>query len=81
MGVFFVTRRHWRRIATSSSDADSVDYALQLFVELFESLGPTGNGEGTSNGQQENGEGSILLTQPIEHYLDHSSTIYGEKET
>ncbi|KAL2225363.1 UNVERIFIED_CONTAM: putative mitochondrial protein [Sesamum indicum] len=81
VGVFFVTRRQWRRIPTFSSDAVSVDYALRLFGGLFESLGPTGNGQGTSNGQRKNVEGSILLMQPIEHYLDHSSTIYGEKET
>ncbi|KAL2225019.1 UNVERIFIED_CONTAM: putative mitochondrial protein [Sesamum indicum] len=81
VGVFFVTRRQWRHIPTFSSDAVSVDYALRLFGGLFGSLGPTGNGQGTSNGQRKNGEGSILLMQPIEHYLDHSSTIYGEKET
>ncbi|KAL2247912.1 UNVERIFIED_CONTAM: hypothetical protein Sindi_2643500 [Sesamum indicum] len=55
--------------------------ALQLYDNIFDLLGQIVSGQETWNGHRGSGGGSILSMLPIEHYLVHAYTIYGERGT
>ena len=76
---FSVTRVQRRHTLTCSSDVDLVEDVLQLYDNIFDLLGQIVSGQETWNGHRGSGGGSILSMLPIEHYLVHANTIYGER--
>ena len=73
-----VQRRH---TLTCSYDVNIAEDALQLYANIFDSLGPIASGKETWNGRRGSGGESISLILLIEPYLVHAYTTSGERGT